>query len=159
MNKFFWQLYEVSGLPLGPYGITKVSNQPTNYNNVSPCYGTDERIIFTCDRPRDGSPHLYPQLDEYNDIPTVTGLWSFSPTNALYGDLFLLNHTPSGAFHPIIDSFGRLLFTRWDHLVQDRNATGDRLPGTANATTNGTGNFSDESPLAVREKFPSGRAD
>lgn len=148
-NKFFWQLYEVSGLPNGPYSITQVSNQPTNYNNVSPCYGTDERVIFTCDRPRDGAPHLYPQLDEYNDIPTVTGLWSFSPTNALYGDLFLLNHTPSGAFNPIIDSFGRLLFTRWDHLVQDRNATGDRLPGTANATTNGTGNFSDESPLAV----------
>ena len=145
-NQFFWQLYEVTGLPNGPYAISKVPNQPTNYNNVSPCYGTDERIIYTTDRARDGSAHLYPQLDEYNDIPTVTGLWSLD-TNT--GGLFLLNHTPSGAFNPVIDSFGRLLFTRWDHLVQDRNATGDRLPGTPNATTNGTGNFSDESPAAI----------
>ena len=29
-------------------------NQPDGYNNVSPIYGTDDRIIFTSDRPRDG---------------------------------------------------------------------------------------------------------
>ncbi|MEP6663666.1 MAG: hypothetical protein ABJC04_08375, partial [Verrucomicrobiota bacterium] len=139
-NNFFWQLYEISNFlnSASPPIITKVPNQPTNYNNVSPGYGTDERIIFACDRPRDGSSHLYPQLDEYNDIPTVTGLWSLDPAS---GNLFMLNHTPSGAFTPFVDSFGRLIFTRWDHLVQDRNATDDRL----NLATNGTFNYVNES--------------
>ncbi len=152
-TQYYWQLYEITNFvnPAATPVITKVSGQPTNYNNVSPCYGTTGRIIFSCDRPRDGSPHLYPQLDEYNNIPTVTGLWSLEPTT---GDLFLINHTPSGVFTPIIDSFGRLIFTRWDHLVQDRNATTDRQ-GT---TTNGTFNYVDESAgsafnLADRSEF------
>jgi hypothetical protein len=155
-NQFFWQLYEVTNLFSATPVIAKVANQPTNYNNVSPCYGTDERIIFTCDRPRDGSAHLYPQLDEYNDVPTVTGLWSLAPAT---GDLFMMNHTPSGAFTPLVDSFGRVVFTRWDHLVQDRNATDDRL-GRA---TNGTFNYTDESanspwnPLDRAEIFPEPR--
>jgi hypothetical protein len=102
-----------------------------------PCYGTDGRIIFACDRPRNGAPHLYPQLDEYNDVPTNTGLWSLDPVT---GELFQLEHSPSGSFHPLVDSFGRLLFSRWDHLVQDRNATDDRM-GRAN---NGTFDYFDE---------------
>jgi len=137
-NKFFWQLYEITGLPNGPYAITAISGQPTNYNNVSPCYMPDGRIVFASDRPRDGSPHLYPQLDEYNEFPTVTGLWSLDPAT---GDFHIINHTPSGVFSPSVDSFGRLIFVRWDHLVQDRNATDDRL----NIATNGTFNFTDES--------------
>ncbi|HXI70450.1 MAG TPA: hypothetical protein VNN22_08865 [Verrucomicrobiae bacterium] len=137
-NRFFWQLYEITGLPNGPYAITAISGQPTNYNNVSPCYMPDGRIVFASDRPRDGSPHLYPQLDEYNEFPTVTGLWSLDPAT---GDFHLINHTPSGVFSPSVDSFGRLIFVRWDHLVQDRNATDDRL----NIATNGTFNFTDES--------------
>ncbi|HEY0456603.1 MAG TPA: hypothetical protein VGE41_09530 [Verrucomicrobiae bacterium] len=143
-SQFFWQLYEITNfvnsnaVPI----ITKVPNQPTNFNNVSPCYGTDDRILFTSDRPRDGSAHLYPQLDEYNDIPTVTGLWSL---DSVTGNLSLLNHTPSGAFTPFVDSFGRVIFTRWDHLVQDRNATDDRL-GNAN---NGTFNYADEGAAAT----------
>jgi hypothetical protein len=141
-SAFFWQLYEITGLPDGPYAINKVANQPTNFNNVSPCYLTDGRIVFGSDRPRDGSLHLYPQLDEYNDYPTVTGLWSLDPAK---GDLHLLNHTPSGVFTPLVDSFGRLVFIRWDHLVQDRNATDDRLL----VTTNGTFNFADESAGAA----------
>src|SRR5205814_9435581 len=69
---FYWQLYEITNFldPAATPLITRVPNQPANYNNVSPAYGTDERIIFTSDRPRDGSPHLYPQLDEYLDLPT-----------------------------------------------------------------------------------------
>ena len=136
---FFWQLYEVTNLAQGqPAVITKVANQPTNYNNISPCYGTDDRIIFTSDRPRDGSPHLYPQHDEYLDGPIVTGLWSLDPAA---NDLFLLEHTPSGSYTPFVDSFGRLVFTRWDHFVRDRQATQDMLGGT----TNGTFNYDDES--------------
>ncbi len=42
--------------------ITRVPNQPAAYNNVSPTYGTDDRILFTSDRPRGGEAHLYPQL-------------------------------------------------------------------------------------------------
>src|ERR1051326_5314328 len=142
-NIFFWQLYELAGLPDGPYAIAKVSDQPTNYNNVSPCYSPDGRIIFASDRPRDGSPHLYPQLDEYNDFPTVTGLWSLDPVASEY---HLLNHTPSGVFTPSIDSYGRLVFVRWDHLVQDRNATDDRIATMTNGVpTNGTFNYLDES--------------
>src|SRR6185369_5942808 len=157
-NKYFWQLYEITNfvtqgsVPV----ITKVPNQPTNYNNVMACYGTDERIIFACDRPRDGSTHLYPQLDEYNNFPSNTGLWSLNPTN---GDLFQLDHSPSGDFHPFVDSFGRLVFTRWDHLVQDRNATDDRL-GNA---TNDTFNYYDENSTGYNlgyrpdETFPEPR--
>lgn len=137
---FFWQLYEITNfvvqgsIPI----ITKVSSQPMNYNNVMPCYGTDERIIFASDRTRDGSTHLYPQLDEYNSIPSNSGLWSLNPTNG--ADLFLLDHSPSGDFHPFVDSFGRVIFTRWDHLVQDRTAADDRLTNSFN----GTFNFFDE---------------
>lgn len=142
-NGFYWQLYELTGLPDGPYAITKVPGQPTNYNNVGPCYSPEGRIIFASDRPRDGSPHLYPQLDEYNDFPTVTGLWSLDPAS---GDLHLLNHTPSGVFTPSVDSSGRLVFIRWDHLVQDRNATDDRIATMTNGTPiNGTFNYTDES--------------
>jgi hypothetical protein len=36
-------------------------------------YGSDDRIIFTSDRPRNGKRHLYPQLDEYETAPTNTG--------------------------------------------------------------------------------------
>lgn len=138
-TKFFWQLYEITNfvtqgsLPV----ITKVLGQPTNYNNVMPCYGTDDRVIFVCDRPRDGSAHLYPLLDEYNSIPSNTGLWSLNPAN---GDLFLMDHSPSGDFHPFVDSFGRVLFIRWDHLAQDGTAANDRL----GISTNGTFNFLDE---------------
>jgi hypothetical protein len=144
---FYWQLYELTNLAAvvadsnAVPAIVRVSNQPTNYNNVMPCYGTDGRIVFACDRARDGSTHLYPQLDEYNNVPSNTGLWSLDPAT---GDLFLMDHSPSGSFHPFVDSFGRVIFTRWDHLVQDRNATDDRM-GRA---TNGTFNYLSESTLS-----------
>src|SRR5204863_7617852 len=111
VQTYYWQLYEISGLDQNETQlITKVPNQPANFNNISPIYGTDDRIIFTSDRPRTGELHLYPQLDEYEEQATVTGLWSLQPTN---GDLFLLNHAPSGAFSPILDRAGRVIFVRW----------------------------------------------
>jgi hypothetical protein len=114
---YFWQMYEVSGLgPSERVSITRVAGQPY-YNNVSPIYGTDDRVIFTSDRPRNGEAHLYPQLDEYESMATVTGIWSLNPATA---DLRLLTHTVSGAFSPTIDSYGRLIFTRWDHLLRDQ---------------------------------------
>jgi hypothetical protein len=141
----FWQLYEITNftdsnaVPV----ITKVHNQPTNFNNIAPIYGSDGRIIFTSDRPRNGAPQLYPQLDEYEEAPTVTGLWSLDPAS---GDLFMINHTPSGAFSPLIDSAGRIVFVRWDHLQRDQQADTDFLDKTI---TYGCFNWSDESAASV----------
>src|SRR5690606_33802345 len=87
-----WQLYEITGLARGQAArITKVANQPTAYNNVSPLYASDDRILFTSDRPRGGESHLYPQLDEYESTPTITGIYSLEPAS---GALRILNHTP-----------------------------------------------------------------
>jgi len=123
VNTYYWQMYEITGLGQNDTPvITKVPNQPANYNNISPIYGTDDRIIFTTDRTRNGERHLYPQLDEYEEAPTVSGLWSLDPAT---GDLFLLNQAPSGDFTPSIDSFGRVVFTQWDHLQRDQQADGD----------------------------------
>lgn len=154
---FYWQIYEVSNLGENQTPVvTKVPNQPANFNNISPIYGTDGRILFTTDRPRNGAAHLYPQHDEYETAPTVTGIWSLNPVN---GDLRILNHSPSGAFTPLIDSFGRVIFTRWDHLQRDQQADADADdPGTY-----GTFDFSDESAAALKlnqrvEVFPEPRA-
>lgn len=154
---YYWQLYEITNFASNQIPvITKVPNQPTNYNNVSPIYGTDDRIIFTSDRPRDGQRHLYPQLDEYEEAAVVSGLWSLDPAT---GDLFLLNHSPSGAFSPSVDSFGRVLFSRWDHLQRDQQADADR----GDPTSYGTFNYSDESATALiltnnrAEIFPEAR--
>lgn len=147
-----WQLYEVTGLANGQTAvITKVANQPADYNNISPLYASDDRILFTSDRPRGGEAHLYPQLDEYESTPTIVGIYSLDPVN---GQLKILNHTPSGAFSPSIDSYGRLIFTRWDHLQRDQQADPD--------STFGPRNFASEAPGAAKlpqqpEVFPESR--
>ena len=159
---YYWQLYEVTGLGAAdPVTITKVPNQPLNANNVSPVYAPDGKILFTSDRPRDGRAHLYPQLDEYEEAPVVTGLWSLDPAT---GALKLLDHAPSGDFKPTVDSFGRVVFTRWDHLQRDQQADSDYYDEVAgNPPTYGTFNWSSEradaTALATRvEQFPEPRA-
>lgn len=155
-----WQLYEITGLDAGDTPvISKVSRQPAAYNNVSPVYGTDDRILFTSDRPRGGEAHLYPQLDEYEEAPTVSGIWSLDPAT---GDLFLVQQSPSGSFSPQVDSFGRLVYIRWDHLQRDQQADADARAGSAYGTY-GTFDFSDESAAATRsytrtEVFPEPRS-
>ena len=144
---YFWQIYEVTGLGENDTPIiTKIPNQPENYNNVSPIYGTDGRIIFVSDRPRGGQEHLYPQHDEYESTPIVTGLWRIDP-DACSGveSLEMLTHAPSGDFTPIIDSFGRLIFTRWDHLQRDQLADSDIITGNDDRTFN----YSDETADAT----------
>ena len=148
-----WQIYEASGLGKNEaVKIAKVANQPAPYNNISPLYAaSDERILFTSDRPRAGESHLYPQLDEYESTPTVTGIWSLNPAT---GALNILNHTPSGAFSPTIDSYGRVIFTRWDHLQRDQQA---------DSSGYGAFNFIDESTSGARagqtaEFFPEPRS-
>ncbi|HZX25878.1 MAG TPA: hypothetical protein VFF16_02325, partial [Telluria sp.] len=156
-----WQLYEVTGLGKGEHAvIAKVPGQPA-YNNLSPLYATDGRILFTSDRPRTGGAHLYPQLDEYEATPTTTGIWSLDPSN---GALRLVSNAVSGAFSPIEDSYGRIVFTRWDHLQQDQLAQRDRdaehngvaLPFNS---FNYAGEEADAAPTSSRaEVFPESRS-
>ncbi|MEZ4766959.1 MAG: hypothetical protein R2844_00840 [Caldilineales bacterium] len=160
---YHWQIYEVTGLGQGETAaITRVPGQPAGYNNVSPIYDSQDRIIFTSDRPRDGQPHLYPQLDEYEEAATVSGLWQLDPAS---GALRLLNHAPSGDFTPFIDSYGRVVFTQWDHLQRDQQADADNenaLNGQPcdYCTFNWSGEEPDAVPLDTRvEVFPEPRAD
>lgn len=155
VDTYYWQLYEVTGLGSSDTPvITKVPNQPESFNNVSPTYGTDDRIIFTSDRPRDGSLHLYPQRDEYESSPTNTGLWSLDPTT---GDLRHLDHSPSGDFNPFVDSFGRVIFTRWDHLQRDQQ---NRCSNPGFAAFNYSSEAADAEVLDDdTELFPEARAD
>ena len=154
----YWQLWEVSDLDqTEKTTIHKLKRQPENYNNLSPLYDSDDRVLFTSDRPRNGQAHLYPQLDEYNALPSVSGLWSLDQHS---GDLKLLTHTVSGAFTPSLDSFGRVIFTRWDHLQQDRLAERDRnAVGNGVALPFGSFNYANEGAKAMRldnrtELFP-----
>lgn len=117
LSPLFYQLYEVTGFGKGEAVRFTRLPQPTDSNNVSPIYGTDDRIIFTSDRPRNGDKASYPQLDEYESQPTNTGIWSM---NADGSDVRLLDHAVSGDFTPIIAADGRLVFTRWDHLQRDQ---------------------------------------
>ncbi len=165
VGTWFWQIYEVTNLGDVLTGavpdIVAVAHQPAGYNNVSPCYASDDRILFTSDRPRNGWAHLHPQLDEYEEAETVTGLWSL---DAVSGELVLLDHAPSGDFTPIVDSFGRVIFTRWDHLQRDQQADSDWFDEQAgDPPTYGTFNWSSESAAAVptatrAELFPEPRA-
>lgn len=158
---FYWQVYEITGLgPADTPVITRVPGQPANFNNVSPFYGTDDAILFTSDRPRNGAGHLYPQLDEYEEAPTTTGIWRLHPVDGLT----LLNHAPSGNFSPMIDSFGRVLFSQWDHLQRDQQADSDALTPPGQPLPYGTFNWSSEAADATplfgdrTEVFPEPRA-
>lgn len=147
-----WQIYEVTGFEQGQIvNITQLADQPADYNNISPIYGSDDAVIFTSDMPRSKNNFNYPQFDEYESTPTNTGLWKL-----FQGQVKLLQHSPSGSFEPFIDSFGRLVFTRWDHLQRDQQAS----------PVNNTGafNYSSELPGAqlideVLEVFPEPRTE
>lgn len=158
---FYWQMYEITGLgPSDTPVITRIAGQPANYNNITPIYGTDDAIIFTSDRPRNGAAHLYPQLDEYEEAATNTGLWRLSASDGLE----LLNHAPSGDFTPFLDSFGRVLFTQWDHLQRDQQADSDALTPPGQPLPYGTFNWTSEAADATPqfgnrdEVFPEPRA-
>lgn len=139
-----WQLYEVTGFLAGQtLSIKKVPKQPGYpYSNVAPFYASDGQILFTSDRPRGGEAHLYPQVDEYESTPTVAGIYKLDPVS---GALKLLNHTVSGAFSPSVDSFGRIVFIRWDHLQRDQQ----NEEGTA-----GLGAYNRESEAQGAKKLP-----
>jgi hypothetical protein len=158
-TQFLWQLYEIT-LPtqaqlnasVRPV-LTKVANQPA-YNNVFPTYALNGKLVFASDRPYNGQAHLL-QREEYLGLPTISGLWSLDPTSA--SSLQLLHHAPSGAFSPMVDSAGRLIFTNWDHQTRDPEAVTDYRNGITTApynetftqTFNGSGNFVDETAGAA----------
>lgn len=158
VGEWFWQLYEISGFGAGQtISITRVANQPADYNNIEPTYGSDGSLIFTSDRPRNGQRYLYPQFDEYESQPTTTGVWRL---DAASGALSLLQHSPSGSSGPFVDSFGRVIFTRWDHLQTDQQASTDASNEAAgNPPTYGTFDYASEASNAARlpratEMFP-----
>ena len=159
-TQYLFQLYEIT-LPtqaqltanVKPL-LTHVANQPA-YNNVFPTYAQGGKIVFASDRPYNGQAHLT-QREEYLSLPTVSGLWALDPADA--SSLKLLHHAPSGAFYPFVDSAGRVIFTNWDHLSRDTQAVTDSRPPDASLnetftqTTNGSGNFVDETNAAMFTK-------
>ena len=159
-NTSFWQIYEITGLGQDETPqIYKVPGQPDRYNNLTPVYTSDDRIVFTSDRPRNGARHLYPQHDEYDIRPIVSGVWLLDPAT---GGLRILAHSPSGAFTPIVDSFGRIIFTQWDHLQRDQQADYEILACEGTKFFAGVINWSDESAESVplddsTEVFPEPR--
>lgn len=141
---FKWQIYEVSGLAKGQTAsITKVACQPAQYNNLAPFYGSDDQVIFTSDRPRNGVAFLYPQRDEYESQPTESGLWKLKPSDCT--SLRIIDHTPSGATYPSLDANGRIVMTKWDHLIRDQQADHDQFDGE----TYGTFNYNSETDPSV----------
>ncbi len=149
---YYWQLYEITGIGRGQTAtITRVAGQPVDFNNVQPTYASNGDLIFVSDRPRNGERHLYPQHDEYESTPTPTGLWKLARATQ---QVSLMQHSPSGSFTPTVDSFGRVIFTRWDHLQRDQQAE---------AAGNGTFNWTSEAASAPKvtgtEVFPEPRAD
>lgn len=145
VRSYYWQIYEVTGLGMGQQAvIRRIPNQPSNFNNVSPIYASDDRVIFTSDRPRNGETHHYPLLDEYESAATITGLWSLDVGT---GDLRMLENSPSGSFSPSVDSFGRVIFTKWDHLQRDQQADAQRFNG---ASYYGAFTYADEGATASR---------
>ena len=148
---FKWQIYEITGLGQNETPvITLVPNQPTGYNNIQPIYGTDDRILFTSDKPRGGMAHLYPQLDEYESAAVVSGIWRLDPKACSEADgVTMLTHAPSGDFNPMIDNAGRVIFMRWDHLQRDQQADADIVSGGSY----GTFNYADETANAAKSSI------
>lgn len=149
-----WNLFEVTGFLQGQtVSIRKVPCQPVRYNNIAPAYGSDDQIIFISDKPHGNAAHLYPQLDEYESIETDTGLWKINSTTCT---VHQIEHAPSGVTYPTVDSAGRVIFTKWDHLQRDQQADHDQFDGL----TYGTFNYDSEEQLtppatfSIAEYFP-----
>ncbi len=113
-----WQIYEITGLEEQETPVIRaIDNQPLMNNNINPIYGTDDRILFISDRARVGTKTSYTYLDESQCMATTSGVWSLDPKS---GDLFQLDHAPSGDYFISLDSFGRVVFSRWDILQHDQ---------------------------------------
>lgn len=143
-----WQIYEATGLEEHDVvTIKRVPYQPLRYNNFSAVYGANDDIFFVSDAPLYNMTHTYPQLDEYESTPSNTGIWKLDVKAKRSS---MIQHAPSGSFDLHIDSFGRILFTKWDHLKRDQQADADRYDdGQYKAY-----DFLSESPEAKPTIFP-----
>src|SRR6185369_3534160 len=84
VGTYRWQIYEVTGFGQGETAsIRKIAGQPAEFDNVSPIYATDGRILFTSDRPPSGALHHFPPLDEYESAPTVAGIYSLDEASGV----------------------------------------------------------------------------
>lgn len=119
LTPVYFQIYEITGILQNQAAHIAKLNQPDNYNNVNAIYGIDDSILFVTDSPRSGDPRLFPLHDEYRGQLSNTGLWQM---NADGTSLHVVDPCPSGDFLPFIDSYGRILVTRWDHLQRDQQA-------------------------------------
>jgi len=158
IKSFRWQIYEVTGLGRNETAsVRRVAGQPADYNNVSPIYGTDDRILFTSDRPPSGAAHHYPQRDEYESTATVVGIYSLDESS---GALTLVEHSPSGAFSLSLDSFGRVIFTKWDHLQRDQQGDAPATAASFGAFTwaSEAADAAKTTTLAGAEVFPEPRS-
>lgn len=123
VTNFKWQLYEITGFNKNQVPvITKLACQPTDYNNIAPFYDSSGKILYVSDRPRSGNANHYPLRDEYESAPIDSGIWKLDPVNCIYT---LLEHAPSGVTYPSVDSYGRVIFTKWDHQLRDQQADAD----------------------------------
>lgn len=120
-REHYWQIYEIIGLGENDkLAIRHVPGQSAEFNNIQPAYtSSDSKIVFVSDSTMDQSRTLYPVRDEQGDGHAVTGLWELDRANRT---TTLLEHSPSGSFNPFVDSFGRIVFSRWDHLQRDEVA-------------------------------------
>ncbi|MEA9357828.1 hypothetical protein SHI21_16475 [Bacteriovorax sp. PP10] len=143
-----WQIYEAFGLGENDVvTIRKIPYQSSKYNNFSPVYGANDDIFFVSDAPLYDMKHTYPQLDEYESTPTNTGIWKID-LNAK--KVSMIQHAPSGSFDLYVDSFGRILFTKWDHLKRDQQADADRYDNGKYKAFD----FPNENPDAKQTSFP-----
>ena len=115
-----WQIYEVEGLQQGQTVKFTLLEQP-DFNNVSPIYSPEgdgtEHIIYSSDMSWHGPTARHLKcLDEYEEKQSTCGLFKLDRA----GGVTNLDPSPSGSFTPTIDSFGRVIFTRWDHLENDQ---------------------------------------
>ncbi len=118
-TEYCWQIYEVEGLGKDDTPIIrKIAGQREDFNNIQPTYTSSEQLIYVSDQTINGGRNLYPALNEQGG-ESVTGLWSLDPGTS---KLALIDHSPSGSFKPFVDSYGRVVFSRWDHLQRDAEA-------------------------------------
>jgi len=68
-NIFIGRFYESTGLPDGPYASTNFFASPP-ITTMSSCYLPAGESCLPATGPRDGSPHLYPQLRRVQRFPT-----------------------------------------------------------------------------------------
>ena len=75
------------------------------------------------------------------------------------GELVVLQHSPSGSFSLSLDSFGRVIFTKWDHLQRDQQGDAPSTAATYKAFTwaSEDANAAKTTSLIGAEVFPEPR--